>query len=192
MLRIISFSLGGLVAAGVLVVLLPPAGKPPSTAAGVANMDETAAETGPQAGLLSNEVVIDDAVLSDEPAGAPDTEPEAANAAIAAVPSPSTPASAPVSQPEASSVAIPAMASPSRAQGLETLQWEPIWAPFRRRMSAEGFARRVTNQSGIETVVVKDAPGSYQVMIARRDSVDRVLQLLQIQEVTGLNLVGER
>ena len=192
MLRLISFSLGGLVAAGVLVVLLPPAGKPPSTAAGVANMDETAAETGPQAGLPSNEVVTDDAVLPDEPGGAPDTEPEAANAAIAAVPPPSTPASAPVSQPQASSVAIPAMASPSTAQGLETLQWEPIWAPFRRRMSAEGFARRVTNQSGIETVVVKEAPGSYQVMIARRDSVDRVLQLLQIQEVTGLNLVGER
>ena len=192
MLRLISFSLGVLVAAGVLVVLLPPAGNPSSAAAGTANMDEAVAETGPQAGLPSDEVVTDDAVLPDEPAGAPDTEPETANAAIAAVPPPSIPASAPVSQPEASSVAIPAMASPSRVQGLETLQWEPIWAPFRRRMSAEGFARRVTNQSGIETVVVKEAPGSYQVMIARRDSVDRVLQLLQIQEVTGLNLVGER
>ena len=188
MLRLISFLLGGLVAAGVLVVLLPPVGKPPSAAAGVANMDETVAETNSQAGLPSNEVATDDAVLPDEPAGASDIEPETANAAIAAVPPPS----APVSQPEASIVAIPAMASPSRAQGLETLQWEPIWAPFRRRMSAEGFARRVTNQSGIETVVVKEAPGSYQVMIARRDSVDRVLQLLQIQEVTGLNLVGER
>lgn len=192
MLRLISFFLGVLVAAGVLVVLLPPAGNPPSAAAGIANMDEATTETGPQAGLPSNEVVTDDAVLPDEPAGALDTEPETANAAIAAVPSPSTSAFAPVSQPQASSVAIPAMASPSRAQGLETLQWEPIWAPFRRRMSAEGFARRVTNQSGIETVVVKEAPGSYQVMIARRDSVDRVLQLLKIQEVTGLNLVGER
>lgn len=188
MRRLMAFSLGGLMTAGVLAVLMPPASNPPSVAAASLSVDTAPDGTGLQAASSLHEALADDAVLPDEPAGAPDTEPETANAAIAAVPPPS----APVSQPEVSSVAIPAMASPSRAQGLETLQWEPIWAPFRRRMSAEGFARRVTNQSGIETVVVKEAPGSYQVMIARRDSVDRVLQLLQTQEVTGLNPVGER
>ena len=192
MRRLMAFSLGGLMTAGVLAVLMPPASNPPSVAAASLSVDTAPGGTGLQAALTLNEALADSAVLPDEPAEAPDTEPGTANAAIAAVPPPSTPASAPVSQPQAPSVAIPAMASPSRAQGLETLQWEPIWAPFRRRMSAEGFARRVTNQSGIETVVVKEAPGSYQVMIARRDSVDRVLQLLQTQQVTGLNPLGER
>lgn len=192
MRRLMAFSLGGLMTAGVLAVLMPPASNPPSVAVASLSVDTAPDGTGLPAASPLNEALADGAVLPDEPAGASDTEPETANAAIAAVPPPSTPAPAPVSQPQASSVAIPAMASPSRAQGLETLQWEPIWAPFRRRMSAEGFARRVTNQSGIETVVVKEAPGSYQVMIARRDSVDRVLQLLQTQEVSGLNPVGER
>ena len=184
MRRLIAFCLGGLMTAGLLAVFVPPdpSGSEQLVAAETDTMVSLVPETTVQPGVEAR-------TEEQTPPVVPATAESASADGSALVADESVPA--PDTGRETGSVAKPPMPPLAPPQNLEMLHWEPIWAPFRYRLSAEGFARRITDQSGIETLVLKEAPGSFQVMIARRESVDRVVQLQQIQEVTGLNLVKD-
>jgi hypothetical protein len=98
----------------------------------------------------------------------------------------------PIDPPQATPAADPAPPSPEDDDASPA---EPVganlhllWSPFRSAAAAEGFARRLSQVSGVDVRVAEAAPGRYQVGFNYRDDLQRNWYLGQIQARVGLDL----
>lgn len=64
----------------------------------------------------------------------------------------------------------------------------PVWVPFHSRMSADGFAERLSESLDHPFRVERQGPGRYQVVFAYADEAQRVALLDEASAVTGLPL----
>ncbi len=67
-------------------------------------------------------------------------------------------------------------------------QWHIFWKPFDSNRSAEGFAQRLSQQTGVEITVISNELQQHRLTFSYIDEEDkqRILQL--IQEKTGLEV----
>jgi hypothetical protein len=65
---------------------------------------------------------------------------------------------------------------------------QAVWVPFHSRMSATGFASRLTDSLGHPFDVERQGPGRYQVVFAYADESERAALLEEAAAVTGLPL----
>jgi hypothetical protein len=63
-----------------------------------------------------------------------------------------------------------------------------VWVPFHSRLSAGGFAERLTESLEHPFRVERRGPGAYQVGFGYRDEPHRRNLLAQAAEITGLQL----
>ncbi len=63
-----------------------------------------------------------------------------------------------------------------------------FWKPFRSQYSASGFARRISNATGIQTQVRPADKHQYQVVFDYLDEHDRAAKISLIESTTGLKL----
>lgn len=68
------------------------------------------------------------------------------------------------------------------------LKWHAFWNPFRSRIAAEGFVRRLEQVTGLDYRVVKIGTGKYEVTFAYENDEERRVKLAQIASATGLAL----
>ncbi len=61
-----------------------------------------------------------------------------------------------------------------------------FWRPFRSEFSADGFAERLQQATGMDFRVMRIAPGRYEVAFAYLDEEQRRSRLTQIAAATGL------
>jgi len=66
--------------------------------------------------------------------------------------------------------------------------WHIFWQPFKSRQSADGFAARLSKQTGIEIAVVADETGHYRVNFSYLDESDKLRILQLIEDKTGLKV----
>lgn len=64
----------------------------------------------------------------------------------------------------------------------------PVWVPFHSRMSADGFAERLSDSLDHPFRVERQGPGRYQVVFAYADEAERLALLDEASTVTGLAL----
>ena len=67
-------------------------------------------------------------------------------------------------------------------------RWHVFWRPFRSRLSAEGFARRVGVMTGLEVRVTEQTPGEFSVAFPYSDDQEKWLNIGTIELATGLTL----
>ncbi len=65
-------------------------------------------------------------------------------------------------------------------------RWHVFWRPFRSEFSANGFAERLQQATGMDFRVMRIAPGRYEVAFAYLDEEQRRSRLAQIAAATGL------
>jgi len=70
-------------------------------------------------------------------------------------------------------------------------RWHVFWNPFRSEFSANGFAERLQQSTGMDFRVTRAGPGRYEVAFAYLDEDQRQSRLTRISAATGLHL-GER
>ncbi len=87
--------------------------------------------------------------------------------------------------PETAIAATPAPLDSSPAMDIST---HLIWSPFRTRVAAQGFARRLTRLSGVELKVAEAGPGHYRVGFDYADAGQRQSYLQRIKDSSGLTL----
>lgn len=68
--------------------------------------------------------------------------------------------------------------------------WHAFWTPFRSEASANGFASRLERETGREYKVIRKGPGQYRVAFYHTDDSDRRARLVEIEQVSGLQLSG--
>lgn len=76
------------------------------------------------------------------------------------------------------------------ADDLPAAQWFAIWQPFHSQYSADAFAARLEQLTGLDYQVVKSAPATYEVAVAFYSEQERVENLALIEEATGLKIAG--
>jgi hypothetical protein len=64
----------------------------------------------------------------------------------------------------------------------------PVWVPFHSRMSADGFAERLSESLDHPFRVERQGPGRYQVVFAYTDEAERLALIDEASAVTGLPL----
>ncbi len=72
---------------------------------------------------------------------------------------------------------------------IENTAWHIFWEPFTKRQSAQGFATRLSQQTGIEISVVSDETQHYRVNFSYLDEADKLRILMLIKEKTGLEVI---
>ncbi len=70
-------------------------------------------------------------------------------------------------------------------------RWHVFWNPFRSEFSANGFAERLQQSTGMDFRVTRAGPGRYEVAFAYLDEDQRQSRLTRISAATGLHL-GEQ
>ncbi len=70
-------------------------------------------------------------------------------------------------------------------------RWHVFWNPFRSEFSANGFAERLQQSTGMDFRVTRAGPGRYEVAFAYLDEEQRQSRLTRISAATGLHL-GEQ
>ncbi len=73
-------------------------------------------------------------------------------------------------------------------QGFEGKQWQSFWKPFSTPGSAQGFARTITQRTGLEVKVIRVRAGQYEVAFPYSDVADRVANTRLIEREMGLKL----
>jgi len=73
-------------------------------------------------------------------------------------------------------------------QSLEDKKWQSFWKPFSTPGSAQGFARSITEKTGLEVKVIRVKAGQYEVAFAYSDAEDRVADTRLIERELGLRL----
>ncbi len=66
--------------------------------------------------------------------------------------------------------------------------WHVFWNPFRSEFSANGFAERLQQSTGMDFRVTRAGPGRYEVAFAYLDEEQRQSRLTRISAATGLHL----
>ena len=102
---------------------------------------------------------------------APQVEPDAAPARIARV-----------------AETAPEPAPPRRDLAPPRPRWHVFWNPFRSEFSANGFAERLQQSTGMDFRVTRAGPGRYEVAFAYLDEDQRQSRLTRISAATGLRL----
>lgn len=69
-------------------------------------------------------------------------------------------------------------------------EWYALWDPFHSKSSADAFAARLERLTGLDYKVVRLAAARYQVAVAAASDEERVANLSQIEQATGLRLVS--
>lgn len=107
-------------------------------------------------------------------------------AAVAATPGAAQPEppAAPLS-PDGAPLALEAADRPATDDARDA---QPVWVPFHSRISASGFAGRLSESLSHPFRVERQGPGRYQVVFAYRDAAERRTLLDQAAAVTGLSL----
>lgn len=81
--------------------------------------------------------------------------------------------------------------TPEEGKQLATVDspWHIFWRPFHSVKSAEGFAQRLSQQTGVKISVISNEMGEHRMTFPYIDEADkqRILQL--IQEKTGLEVI---
>ena len=67
-------------------------------------------------------------------------------------------------------------------------RWHVFWNPFRSEFSANGFAERLQQSTGMDFRVTRVGPGRYEVAFAYEDEAQRQSGLTRIAAATGLHL----
>ncbi len=67
-------------------------------------------------------------------------------------------------------------------------RWHVFWNPFRSEFSANGFAERLQQATGMDFRVTRVGPGRYEVAFAYVDEAQRQSGLTRIAAATGLHL----
>ncbi len=67
-------------------------------------------------------------------------------------------------------------------------RWHVFWNPFRSEFSANGFAERLQQSTGMDFRVTRVGPGRYEVAFAYLDEAERESRLSRISAATGLHL----
>ncbi len=67
-------------------------------------------------------------------------------------------------------------------------RWHVFWNPFRSEFSANGFAERLQQSTGMDFRVTRVGPGRYEVAFAYLDEEQRQSRLTRISAATGLHL----
>ncbi len=70
-----------------------------------------------------------------------------------------------------------------------SLAWHIIWPPFKSHRSAQGFANRLSQQTGIELSVLEDSAGEFSVNFSYQDEADKQALLTLIKDKTGLEVL---
>ena len=70
-------------------------------------------------------------------------------------------------------------------------RWHVFWRPFRSEFSANGFAERLQQATGMDFRVTRAGPGRYEVAFAYLDEEQRRSRLTQISAATGLAVVEQ-
>lgn len=101
-----------------------------------------------------------------------------------------TPAAAPVDLPIPVDAVIPAdgdtpVDAPASVDPSST---QAVWVPFRSRLSADGFARRLSMELDHPFSVNRQGPGRYQVVFGYVDDLERQDVLERVRAVTELDL----
>lgn len=65
-------------------------------------------------------------------------------------------------------------------------RWHLVWNPFRSEFSANGFAERLAQATGMDFRVTRVRPGRYEVAFAYLDEEQRQSRLARISAATGL------
>ena len=116
---------------------------------------------------------------------------------VAAAPQPESDIEAPGPEPESmpapAVVEAPPEAPPepppiTAAAPEDTTRWFSFWSPFRSRIAADGFVRRLESVTGFDYRVVKVDAGVYEVAVAYTDDSERSQKLSTIAAATGLEL----
>ena len=65
---------------------------------------------------------------------------------------------------------------------------QAIWTAFKYKTSAEGFARKITDQTQISVLIEQDTKQHYQLFLEAGDEVTIEQQILQIEQALGLKI----
>lgn len=101
------------------------------------------------------------------------------------------PTEAPTPEPETLTAEVPPAApaiAPGAIEAADATRWYSFWSPFRSRIAADGFVRRLESVTGFDYRVVKVETGTYEVAFAYRDDGEREQKLSTIAAATGLEL----
>lgn len=123
-----------------------------------------------------------------EPANLPIPRPPGSGAPEAPHTTTIAPAPAPARAPASPAVATAADPLPQLEPEAPSAGSQPVWVPFHSRLSAGGFAERLTESLEHPFRVERRGPGAYQVVFGYRDEPHRRNLLAQAAEITGLQL----
>lgn len=94
--------------------------------------------------------------------------------------------SVPIASEEASSTVMSTPAPVERQPNPDaTAQTAPAWTPFHSRASARGFARHLSEKTGVEFTIFKEGPGRYEVMFEYATDAERRAIESRIASVAG-------
>lgn len=65
---------------------------------------------------------------------------------------------------------------------------QAFWTAFKYKTSAEGFARKITEQTQISVLIEQDTKQHYQLFLEAGDEVTIEQQILQIEQALGLKI----
>lgn len=71
-------------------------------------------------------------------------------------------------------------------------QWHIFWSPFSRSASAQGFAERISAETGLTINVVDENTGRFMVAFGYHDEADRQAALETIENKTGLKIKDKK
>ncbi|MBT8143747.1 MAG: hypothetical protein KJO55_03540 [Gammaproteobacteria bacterium] len=70
------------------------------------------------------------------------------------------------------------------------LQWFAVWHPFHSEYSAQAFADKLAQMTGLDYRVVRSEPTLYEVAMGFNDDEERIANIALIEETTGLRIAG--
>lgn len=70
------------------------------------------------------------------------------------------------------------------------LEWFPVWDPFHSELSANAFARRLEQVTGLDYRVIRTDRAQYRVVVGYASEEQRIANLAAIEEATGLTITG--
>ena len=70
-------------------------------------------------------------------------------------------------------------------------EWHSFWTPFRTRIAAAGFVRRLENVTGLDYRIVSADTAGYEVEFSYDDDTELSRHLERISAATGLDLSSD-
>lgn len=68
------------------------------------------------------------------------------------------------------------------------LSWQVFWKPFSNSLSANGFAQRISEITGLDIEVARESANTYFIQFPYRDEEERQRHIELIEDRTGLKL----